>query len=216
MNSLLYVAPAALLAISVHEMAHGYMSDHLGDPTPRRDGRLSLNPFHHLDLWGTLCLIFFHIGWAKPVRVNAAYYRDKKKGMILVSLAGPVSNFLLAFLSMLLYGISGRFGRNASIGYHLQLLCYYSAILNVGLGLFNLIPCPPLDGSNVAAELFPGVRNFYLKIRRFSPLILVILVVSGILSRPLSALNDVIINGMWSVVRAILSFGISTGGQKVL
>ena len=92
LRELLYTIPAILIAITVHEFAHGYVSYRLGDPTPEREGRLTLNPFAHLDFWGTLCLLLFRMGWAKPVRINTAYYRNRKKGIILVSLAGPAWN----------------------------------------------------------------------------------------------------------------------------
>ena len=91
---LLFVAPVTLLAIICHECAHGFVSYKLGDPTAKNAGRLTLNPFKHLDTIGTLCMLFFHVGWAKPVPINPMYYRDRKKGIIYVSLAGPVANFL--------------------------------------------------------------------------------------------------------------------------
>lgn len=100
---LLYSIPAVLIAISMHEFAHGFVSYKLGDPTPKMDGRLSLNPFRHLDLMGTLCLLVAGFGWAKPVMVNPEYYKNKKRGMVLVALAGPAMNFLLAFLFLFLY-----------------------------------------------------------------------------------------------------------------
>ena len=102
-QTLIYVVPALLIAISMHEFAHGYMSYLLGDPTPKMDGRLTLNPFRHLDVWGTLCLLVFHVGWAKPIRVNTRNYKNKRRDMILVAAAGPLMNFILAFLFMLLY-----------------------------------------------------------------------------------------------------------------
>ena len=107
---ILYMAPVLLIAITAHEFAHGWMSERLGDPTPRADGRMSLNPLRHLDPVGTLCLIFFHMGWAKPVRINTRYYKNRRQGIIWVSLAGPVMNFILAFLSVLLSGLIIRFG----------------------------------------------------------------------------------------------------------
>lgn len=138
LKSIIYTVPAILLAISAHEFAHGYVSYKLGDPTPKMDGRLTLNPFAHLDLWGTVCLILFRMGWAKPVRINTAYYKDKKKGTILVSLAGPAMNYIMAFVSMLIYGLFYKAGSSFGIWF------YYLAVINVGLGTFNLIPIPPL------------------------------------------------------------------------
>lgn len=193
-KSMLYIATAALVAISVHEAAHGIVSYKLGDPTPKRDGRLTLNPFVHLDLWGTLCLVFFRMGWAKPVRINTSYYKDKKKGIIMVSLAGPLSNYLLAFLALSLYFFLYE-------NQYLGTWFYYLAVLNIGLGTFNLIPIPPLDGSNVLMELFPQVTSFYRKIRRHSGLILALLLIAGILDRPIAYINSSILNGMWNLIR---------------
>lgn len=195
MNTLLYTTTAALVAISAHEAAHGFVSYKLGDPTPKLDGRLSLNPFVHLDLWGTLCMLIFHMGWAKPVRINPAYYKDQKKGIILVSLAGPITNYLLAFVSLILYFfLYCRFD-------WIAFWFYYLAVLNIGLGTFNLIPLPPLDGSNVLQELFPTISQFYRKIRPYSWLILSLCLVTGLLNTPLSYANSRILDTMWKLVR---------------
>ena len=196
-KSMLYVVSAALVAISVHEAAHGLVSYKLGDPTPKRDGRLTLNPFVHLDLWGTLCMLFFHMGWAKPVRINTSYYKNKKKGIIMVSLAGPLTNYITAFVALILYFF--LYDKSQIFG----LWFFYLAVLNVGLGTFNLIPIPPLDGSNVLMEIFPKVSMFYRKIRRYSGIILALLLVLGILDTPLSAANSAILNGMWKVIQMI-------------
>ena len=184
LKSIIYTVPAILLAISAHEFAHGYVSYKLGDPTPKMDGRLTLNPFAHLDLWGTVCLILFRMGWAKPVRINTAYYKDKKKGTILVSLAGPAMNYIMAFVSMLIYGLFYKAGSSFGIWF------YYLAVINVGLGTFNLIPIPPLDGSNVLQELFPGIGDFYRRIRRYAMPILFLCLFTGVLIIPLNRVNS--------------------------
>lgn len=195
MNTLLYTITAALVAISAHEAAHGFVSYKLGDPTPKLDGRLSLNPFVHLDLWGTLCMLVFHMGWAKPVRINPTYYKNQKKGIILVSLAGPVTNYLLALVSLIFYFfLYSRFD-------WIAFWFYYLAVLNIGLGTFNLIPLPPLDGSNVLQELFPWTSQFYRKIRPYSWLILSLCLVTGLLNTPLSYANSRILDTMWKLVR---------------
>ena len=217
---IVYMAPVLLIAITAHEFAHGWMSERLGDPTPRADGRMSLNPFRHLDLIGTLCLLFFNMGWAKPVRINTRYYRDRRKGIILVSLAGPVMNFILAFLSILGSGLILRFGNATSeLMQTLYLLCYYSAVMNTGLGVFNLIPFPPLDGSNVLEQLVPRVEYFYMRIRPYRTWILLLLLASGVLSRPLTMANSTILGGMWEIVEKVLGFGVqmqSHGGGTIL
>ena len=202
---ILYVAPVMLLAIICHECAHGFVSDRLGDPTPRMSGRLTLNPLKHLDPIGTLCLLFFHMGWANPVPINPYYYKDRKKGIILVSLAGPAVNMLLAFVSLFIEGLFMLYGSSSSsIVQTAMSLAYYSAVLNIGLGIFNLIPVPPLDGSHVLGELSPKAAELYGRYARYWGLALILLLASGALSRPLGFLNDAVLNGMWSIIRMIL------------
>ncbi|MCD8068027.1 MAG: site-2 protease family protein [Lachnospiraceae bacterium] len=204
-QSLLYAAPAVLAAIIFHECAHGWVSDRLGDPTPRRAGRLTLNPIRHLDPAGTLCLLFFHMGWAKPVPINARYYKNPRRGVILVSLAGPFANFILAFLSLLLYGLLALYAPSASAFWRtLEIIVYYGAVINVGLGVFNLIPFPPLDGSHVLEELIPAVGVFFSRFQSYGRLLLLLLLASGALSRPLSWLDNAVLNGLWGIVYQIL------------
>ena len=189
LQDLLYIAPVVLIAIMGHEFAHGWVSDRLGDPTPRMDGRLTLNPLKHLDPFGTLCLILFRMGWAKPVRINTRCYKNRKSGIIMVSLAGPFMNFILAFISLLLYGAVGKYGSaaSASVAVFLRLF-YYSAVMNIGLG-----------------ELWPGVSAFYQRIRPYRTWILVILLASGALSRPLGMANAHILNTLWGIVKLLLN-----------
>lgn len=209
-KAMLYVAPVILIAISFHEFAHGFVSYKMGDPTPKQDGRLTLNPLKHLDILGSLCLLFFHMGWAKPVRINTACYKNKKWGTVLVSLAGPCMNFILAFVSLLIYGLLAVYGDPYSnLIYIGGVLAYYSAVINIGLGLFNLIPFPPLDGSNVLGELWSGVNEIYRKFGPYRNLILIVLLVSGVLSRPLGIANEAMLEGMWRVVKMILSIGMT-------
>lgn len=209
LQSLLFTAPVVLLAIICHECAHGFVSYKLGDPTAKNAGRLTLNPLKHLDLMGTLCMLFFHVGWANPVPINPLYYKDRKKGIIYVSLAGPVTNFILAFLSLLTEGILMKFGSDSSVViWILCQLCYYSAVVNIGLGLFNLIPIPPLDGSKVVSELSDRARQFYWKYDRYWRIVLILCVVTGILSKPLGIVNDFMLDGMWQLVRLILRLGV--------
>ena len=101
-STLIYVVPAILISVTLHEMAHGYVSYKLGDPTPKLDGRLSLNPLRHLDFFGTLALLFAGFGWARPVRVDPSYYKDPKSGMVWTAFAGPLANFLLSFVCIFL------------------------------------------------------------------------------------------------------------------
>lgn len=217
-QTLIYVVPALLIAISMHEFAHGYMSYLLGDPTPKMDGRLTLNPFRHLDVWGTLCLLVFHVGWAKPIRVNTRNYKNKRRDMILVAAAGPLMNFILAFLFMLLYGLIYKFGTSGVLFNYLYVLSYYGAQLNVGLGVFNLIPVPPLDGANILAEIVPAVNRFYSRFRQYGWLILLLLLGTRVLYVPMEALMSAILSVLKNVVWFILRIGVvvGSGGGTVL
>lgn len=213
-QTLIYVVPAILIAISMHEFAHGYVSYLLGDETPKRDGRLTLNPFKHLDVWGTLCLLLFHVGWAKPVRVNTRNYKNPKRDMVLVAAAGPAMNFLLAFLFALLYGVIYKFGTSGMVVNYLYVLCFYGVTLNVGLGVFNLIPLPPLDGANILAELSPKVEQFYIRIRPYRLLLIAILL--GGVNMPLSYIDSAIVNGLLSLVKWLLQIGVISSGGGTL
>lgn len=211
LQSLLFTAPVILLAIVCHECAHGWVSYKLGDPTAKNAGRLTLNPFKHLDPLGALCMLFFHVGWANPVPINPWYYKDRKKGIIYVSLAGPIANFIIAFISLFVEGLLMRFGSDTStVIWVLCQLCYYSAVVNIGLGLFNLVPIPPLDGSKVLGELSIKAQNFYWQYQNYWRWILILCVVTGVLSKPLGILNNIVLNGMWRIVKLVLGFGIIT------
>ncbi len=173
----LFIIPAALIAIMFHELAHGFVSYWFGDPTPKRQGRLSLNPVKHLDLVGTLCLIFFHVGWAKPVVINPDYYKHKKLGIAIVSLAGPLANFIIAFIAMILLGFILKFANTTStlstISINFLLIL---AMINIGLGIFNLIPIPPLDGSKILGSLLKGeAYEQYMKYQQYGFIILLLL-----------------------------------------
>ena len=135
--------PVILFAITIHEYAHGRAALKLGDPTAKNMGRLTLNPLPHIDPLGAICLFLFHFGWAKPVPVNPGYFRDVRRDTIIMSLAGPLSNILTAC-------IAGMFIRFFFLNWDVYLeVLFYLLIMNIGLGLFNLLPLPPLDGSHV-------------------------------------------------------------------
>jgi len=205
LQAALFTLPVVLPAIICHECAHGFVSYKLGDPTAKYAGRLTLNPLKHLDPIGTLCMIFFHVGWANPVPIDPRYYRNRKKGIIYVSLAGPVTNFILAFLSLFTVGLLMKFGSpHSTVIWILCQFCYYSAIVNIGLGLFNLIPIPPLDGSKILGELSCKVNAFYWKYQRYWRLVMILCVVTGALSKPLGLLNEQVIRLLWQIIKAIL------------
>lgn len=204
MQGYLLTALVALLAIVCHECAHGWVSYKLGDPTAKNAGRLTLNPLKHIDPIGILCMVLFRVGWAKPVPINPYHYRDRKKGIIYVSIAGPATNFILAFISLLIEGLLLKYSPSHNANRIFCQLCYYSAVVNISLGLFNLVPIPPLDGSRVVGALFPKAAAFYRKYQQHWRWVLLICVVTGLLSKPLGLLNNMLLNGMWKVVSLIL------------
>jgi Zn-dependent protease len=160
-------AAALLAALTIHEYAHAWMANHLGDPTPRLSGRLTLNPLAHLDPLGTLALLFFSFGWGKPVPVDQFNLKDPRKDYAYISLSGPASNFITAILSSLLLKSFYWFGLT-QINFVAQIFPFVYVffnmfiILNLGLGLFNLIPLPPLDGEKILLGFLPS--NLALKV----------------------------------------------------
>lgn len=206
-QELIYTLPAVLLAISMHEFAHGYISYRLGDPTPKEHGRLSINPLHHLDLMGTLFLLIAHFGWAKPVRVNPYYYKNKKWGMVAVALAGPVMNFLLAFLGIISMGVLFKVyqGHLGAVQQFFMRFLNYLFIINIGLGLFNLIPVPPLDGSKVLGAILPETYYFkYMQYERYGYGLLIVLLMLNVLDRPLAIARNTLSDFMWMVTAFLL------------
>ena len=191
---------AVLLCLTVHETCHGLAALALGDPTAKRQHRLSLNPLRHLDFFGTLMMLVAGFGWAKPVMVNPAYFKNPKSGMAVTALAGPVSNFLLALLALLVRGFVlvpyVLTGGSTALGYVVEFL-ETLAVLNVGLGLFNLIPFPPLDGSKVAEAFLPDRIYFQiLRYERWGMVVLVLLLWSGVLDGPLMAAQSWVLDWM--------------------
>lgn len=189
--SLLLSLPGLLLALTVHEFAHGYAALKMGDHTAEYSGRLSLNPLHHLDVIGTLCLLVFHFGWAKPVPINPNNFRNPKKGIIVVSLAGPFANFLLALVFGFVLGAIVTFMPGGELRTFLYTVVNYCVVLNVGLMVFNLIPVPPLDGSKVLLEFLPYRARYYAyRYERYIGLIFLALLYFGILSPVLGFLSS--------------------------
>lgn len=154
----LLIAPPILLALTIHEFAHAYIANKLGDPTAKEHGRLTLNPLKHLDLMGTLMVFIIRIGWAKPVPVNPLYFQNPKRDMLWVSLAGPLSNILLAFIFGFIYrvfNITFFQSANELATQIIQFMLSYTIIINLILAFFNILPIPPLDGSKILAGLLP-------------------------------------------------------------
>lgn len=198
----------ALLGIILHEVAHGWVADRLGDPTARLKGRLTLNPLPHIDPLGLAVFILssalggFVFGWAKPVPVNPLRFRNPIKGMMLVALAGPGTNLLLAVaMAVLLRGVVEL---NPAVGPTTEFVVrtlFYGASINIGLACLNLLPIPPLDGSRVLAYFLPSdVAARYMSVERYGMVILVGLMAAGLLDRLLLPLMRLIMQTLFSLV----------------
>lgn len=195
--TLVIVAAASLLCITLHELSHGLAAWRLGDPTAKNAGRLTLNPIRHLDPFGLLMMLVARVGWAKPVPVDMRYFRRPKRDMALTALAGPAANFVTALLAVCLASLIWHFAPLGRLS--LLALCFLSnmALLGIGMGLFNLIPISPLDGSKILFALLPD--RVYYKILRYERLVgaaLILLVLLGVFSRPLSFLMSRILGLM--------------------
>ena len=198
--TLLISAAAALLCITLHELSHGFVAWRLGDPTAKNAGRLTLNPIRHLDVVGLLMMLAAKVGWAKPVPVDPRYFRKPKQGMALTALAGPVSNFVLAVLAMLISKVIYLYAPySAAMDVVFSFCLYTLAPLSIGLGLFNLIPIPPLDGSKVLAAFLPDRQYITLmRYERYGIVVLLVLSFVGIGSSLIS-------RGILGIYSALLS-----------
>lgn len=186
------------LTLPIHEWAHGFVSTKLGDPTPRYQGRLTLNPMAHIDVMGAIGILLFGIGWAKPVQVNARYYKNPKWGMAMVALAGPLSNIVVAFFSIFLYKLietiifaTGVLGDNYTLLFLISLFLISIAQINVHLAVFNLIPIPPFDGSRILFTFLP--QRYYFKIMQYERFVFIgilVLLYTGVFDAPIAFLSQ--------------------------
>lgn len=194
-------ALVVLIAIPFHESAHALVGHWLGDDTALRAGRLSLNPLRHFDPWGALCMLVGGVGWARPVRIDVRNYKNPKVGMAISAAAGPISNFLLAWVSMILYRLVLR--ADASWLMLPQMFLYYMIVMNLSLAAFNLIPVPPFDGSRIALLFLP--QRLYFKVMRYEHQIMIavlLLALTGLLNIPLS----VVVNFLWDRLVDLTAF----------
>ena len=211
---LLVSIPGVLIAITFHEFAHGLAAYKLGDNTAKMEGRLSLNPLDHLDPIGTLMLLFAGFGWGKPVRVNPSNYTRKismEKGEAIVSLAGPLMNIILAILFTIIYFAIYKFAGvsfiTSTMGRVLMLLISATISINIGLGVFNLIPLPPLDGSKIIMPFLPyNAKQWFKNNEQIFYIIFVVIWITGIASMIISPAISVISTGIMNLGRMI--FGI--------
>ena len=165
--------PAIVLCLSIHEAAHGGAAYLLGDRTAHDSGRLTLSPLAHIDPVGFICLLLFGFGWARPVPVNISNFKNRRTGMAVTALAGPAANFVTAFIAYCLYFVVWIYGNSV----FMQVLGEFLAIvvsMSVGLGVFNLIPVHPLDGSRVLDAYLPF--SWSLKLQRYQPVIILLFI----------------------------------------
>ena len=206
--SLLLSIPGVLIAITFHEYAHAFAADKLGDDTPRMEGRLSLNPLKHLDPIGSVMLLFAGFGWGKPVHVNPRNYNREmsmEKADAIVAIAGPLMNLFLAIVLTLIYcAIEKFFIITSTIGLILMYMLLYAISINIGLGVFNLIPLPPLDGSKVIKPFLPyNAKMWFENNERLCSIIFVLLWIFNILSIIISPIINLVYKGIMNLGFAI-------------
>ncbi len=190
-TQIIILAPPLLMALTFHEFAHGYVAYRLGDPTARTLGRLTLNPLKHLDPIGTIAFFFIKFGWAKPVPVNPRYFKNPSKDMLLVALAGPLTNLTLAVISALaakflwlIASVIPHTSLTAAIFVPLNGMLIASVWINLVLCVFNFLPIPPLDGSRILYGLLPpDLARSYQKLEPYGFIIVLVLAFSGLLSK---------------------------------
>lgn len=217
--NLCYYLPCILLSLSAHEAAHAYAALKMGDESQRYRGRISLNPLDHVEPIGFLALLLTGFGWAKPVQVNMYNFRDSRKGMAITAIAGPLANFILMIAAVILGGLCDLAIFKLGEGFAetvfsvLSNFFFYLALLNVGLGLFNLIPIPPLDGSRVLGLILPD-RIYYrvMQYERYGFLVLIGLLFIGnyipkldIIGNWLYVARSFVLNGAYDIVYGILN-----------
>lgn len=195
------------LTLPIHEWAHAFAASKLGDPTPRYQGRLTLNPFAHIDYIGAICILLCGFGWAKPVGVNTRYFNNPKRDMAITAFAGPLSNIVLAFISLIILNIIiVSAGALSGIFVFVYNMLFYVAYINIGLAVFNLIPIPPLDGSRLLSAFLPD--RLYYKLMQYERVlyyVILALIITGVLDVPLSYATEGILNGLINLTNLIFS-----------
>ena len=203
--NLLLTIPGVLIALTFHEFAHAYAADKLGDETPRMQGRLNLNPLSHIDPIGFVFLIVAGFGWGKPVQIDSRNFNGKysiSKAEAIVSAAGPIMNFVLAFVFLIIYYILFKVTNAMSgIASEWQIIIYqvvlYTISINIGLGVFNLIPLPPLDGSKILIHFLPyNGKEWFYKNQQIFYIVFLLIWVTGLAGDILNPIFSVVLNGM--------------------
>lgn len=206
--SIISKAFVVFCCLPIHELAHGFVANKCGDHTAKTQGRLTMNPFAHLDPIGTIMIFLFGIGYARPVPVNPARLKHPRRDMALIALAGPVTNFLMGFVCIFIYYALVRF---LPQGITSDAICYFfsfAATVNVSLAVFNMLPIPPLDGAKVLGSVLPD--KIYFKIMQYEKYIMIglmVLLFLGVFSRIISAVSEFMIN-IISIIPRLIFFGV--------
>ncbi|WP_058485422.1 site-2 protease family protein [Defluviitalea phaphyphila] len=201
--NILIKIPGILIGITFHEFAHGLIAYSLGDKTPKREGRLTLNPIAHIDPIGLLLLFFINFGWAKPIHTNPSSFKNRKKAMIMISIMGPIANLLVAVLFTAILKIISSYNLSVDKYYILYQIINYGILINIILAVFNLIPIPPLDGSKILFNLIPP--RTYFKIIQYQYILQIVLIVL-LLMNVISKILDPIVWSIYEFLTKIFGF----------
>ena len=201
----LLMLPAIVIGFSFHEYAHAAVAYKLGDPTPKMQNRVTINPISHIDPLGFICLLLAGFGWGVPVQITPSNFKNRRRDELLVSLAGVVMNFIIAvlfaFVAKAMVMALGYEFLSGSFGNILWQMVIYVIMINLVLMLFNLIPCPPLDGFSIISEIFNIKHtNLYWNVYRYGDLILVALIILGITDKILTPAMNFIFNILWTYI----------------
>lgn len=192
-----------IIALTFHEFAHGLASYSQGDDTAKAQGRLTLNPFSHIDIFGLIMLFIVKFGWAKPVPINPYVYKNRRRGIIITSFAGPFANLLLAFFSYFTFELLLK--NNYMLSQGMAVFLTTMILLNVNLAIFNLLPIPPLDGSKIFAEAFGGkVADLIYKIEGMGMIFLILILMLPPVRSLLGFLSRMVLNGMYYIISIFL------------
>ena len=210
--SLLLTLPGVIIAITFHEFAHAYVADKLGDDTPRRQGRLNLNPLSHIDPVGFFMLIFAHFGWGKPVEINPTNF-NRKRSMsaqeAIVSLAGPLMNIVIAIVLTIVLFLLGTFAPMfifSKAGTIVVLIIQLAIGVNIGLGVFNLVPLPPLDGSKILMHFLPyNAKTWFMNKQHMFYIVFLLLWITGLVGYIINPVINLVSQGIYSLVAGIFS-----------